>query len=146
LLSFANCSFPETASGLVARAFEKNTTLTTVKLIHGECGEFSKTFYDAFAVTLLINTTLATLELDIPRDEAEAALMAPVFLALGMNKTLKSLLCRVLAPPYGMGSKRTRHSRCYTYVPPPPVLKNFRSLYYPHSYLFFASVRPSNLW
>jgi hypothetical protein len=87
LLSFDKCFFPATASVLVARAFEQSTTVATVRL----SGDFSKTFYDAFAVTLLINTTVATLELTIPDDEAEAALMAPVLLALGMNKALKNL-------------------------------------------------------
>jgi hypothetical protein len=74
-------------SGLVAKALEQNTTLTSV-ILHGN---FPKEFYDAFAVVLLINTTLTNLEVHIPDDESQAALLAPVFLALGMNKALKKL-------------------------------------------------------
>jgi hypothetical protein len=87
LLRFETCSFPEGASHRVARALKQNTTLTTFIL----SGIFSQAFYDAFAAALLINTTLTDLELEIPDDEAEAALMTPVFLALGMNKGLKKL-------------------------------------------------------
>jgi hypothetical protein len=45
-------SFLAGDSGLVARALEQNTTLTSV-ILHGD---IPKEFYDAFAVVLLINT------------------------------------------------------------------------------------------
>jgi hypothetical protein len=86
-LSLEDCSFLAGVSGLVARVLEQNTTLTTFDLQ----GEFPKEFYDAFAVALLINTTLTDVELNIPDDESRAALLVPVFLALGMNKALKKL-------------------------------------------------------
>jgi hypothetical protein len=99
-LCFDACSFPQGDSVLVAKALTQNTTLTTFAC----SGRFSQEFYDAFAAALLMNTTLTNLELDILNDKAEAALMAPVFLALGMNKALKNLtidhLSRSAGPVY----------------------------------------------
>jgi hypothetical protein len=83
-LSFTQCSFlVGAAAGRVARALKQNATLTTIKLR----GCFSEEFYDTFTAALLVNTTLTNLALDIPHDH----LLAPVFLALGMNKALKKL-------------------------------------------------------
>jgi hypothetical protein len=84
-LRFDACSFPQGASHQIVRALKRNTTLKNLS------GNFSQAFYDTFAAALLINTTLTNLELDVLDDEAEAALMAPVFPALGMNKALKKL-------------------------------------------------------
>jgi hypothetical protein len=89
-LIFDNCSFPANAGDRVARALKQNTTLTTVML----GGQFPQAFYDGFAVVLLVNTTLTNLELNILDDESQVALLAPVFLALGMNKAIKSLTMR----------------------------------------------------
>jgi hypothetical protein len=90
-LSLVHCAFlagdSANNSGPVARALEQNTTLTSVILY----GEFPKEFYDAFAVVLLINTTLTNLMLQISEDEYQAVFLVPVFLALGMNKALKKL-------------------------------------------------------
>jgi hypothetical protein len=86
-LSLVHCAFLAGVSGPVATALQQNSTLTSFELQ----GEFPKEFYDAFAVVLLINTTLTNLELNIPDDDYHAALLAPVFLALGMNKALKKL-------------------------------------------------------
>jgi hypothetical protein len=93
-LSLDNCSIPEDAGDRVARALRHNTTLTTVRL----SGNFPQTFYDAFAVVLLLNTTHTNLELSVPDNESQAAFLVPVFLALGMNKVLKKLEISQFSP------------------------------------------------
>jgi hypothetical protein len=86
-LCLDGCSFPTNAGDRVARALTQSTTLTTVAF----SGCFPQAFYGAFAGALLVNTTLTNLGLEIPDDESQAALVAPIFLALGMNKALKNL-------------------------------------------------------
>jgi hypothetical protein len=101
-------------------------------------------------VALLINTTLTNLELGIPYHESEAAvLVAPVFLALGMNKALKNLKI-VHYPPsavpvYLAVRDGLEKNSTLEMLDICTLLKNFPAPFYPNFYLFFASVRPSNV-
>jgi hypothetical protein len=93
-LNLHECSFPEGGSEQIASALEENTTLTTFEISPSPDTIIHQAFYDALAESLLSNSTLQ--ELTINYREARSptttsVCVSSLFLALGMNKTLRKL-------------------------------------------------------
>jgi hypothetical protein len=88
-LNFMRCSFSEGESAaMIALALKRNETLSTLSVRESP---FDKAFCDAMSVSLLTNTSLQDVTLDLPDDGTSSAWLSSVFLVLGMNTGLKTL-------------------------------------------------------
>jgi hypothetical protein len=90
-LVLTQCSFPEGGSEQIASALKENESLTTFKITPSQ-DSINEAFYDAMAASLLSNSTLQ--ELSIGYTGAiypTIGCLSSLFLALGMNKTLRKL-------------------------------------------------------
>jgi hypothetical protein len=88
-LNLHECSFPEGGSEQIASALMENATLTTFKISPSQDSIY-QAFYDAMAASLLSNSTLQELSIGYTAAIYPASgCLSSLFLALGMNKTLK---------------------------------------------------------
>jgi hypothetical protein len=88
-LILSGCWFSEGESAaMIAIALKRNETLSTLSV---RLSPFDEAFYEAIAVSLLSNTTLQDMTLDLPGDGTRSTWLSSVFLALGMNTGLKTL-------------------------------------------------------
>jgi hypothetical protein len=89
-LNLDRCSFPTGGREKIASALKRNTRLNTFKI---RSVSINEAFCDAMAAALLSNATLQELiVLNTGRCNPIGVWVASLFLALGMNKTLKSLV------------------------------------------------------
>lgn len=88
-INLVRCSFLEQDSAaLIASALKRNKTVTTFRF---QQSPFDEAFCDAMAVSLLTNTTLLDLTLDLPGDSNSSTWLSSLFLALGINTGLDAL-------------------------------------------------------
>jgi hypothetical protein len=87
----SDCSFPDGGEAVIANALQTNTTVTNVHFF-GDCDE---PFCNSLAAALLCNSTLQYLTLRLP-EGASGRWSSSIFLALGMNTSLKSLSVGIL--------------------------------------------------
>jgi hypothetical protein len=82
-----DCAFPDGGRAVIANALKRNTSVTHVKFRD----DFDEPLCNAFALVLLCNSTLQCLTLRLPTG-ANGRWLSPIFLSLGMNTKLKSLI------------------------------------------------------
>jgi hypothetical protein len=82
-----SCSFSDGGRGIIVSALKRNASVTDVKFLEG----FDEPFCNTFAGVLLANSTLKNLTLWLP-EGASGRWLSSIFLSLGMNTALKSLI------------------------------------------------------
>lgn len=87
-LRLNSCLFPQGGSVAIAHALEENSTLRTFEFFDNDMEE---EFFSALAAALAVNTAIVDLAFRFS-DKDSAALIAPVFQAMGRNGAVKTLL------------------------------------------------------
>jgi hypothetical protein len=91
LKNLNQCSFPDGGIEQIASALKENGALTTFK-IASFLDSIHQEFYGAMATSLLSNSTLQELSIKyLGRTSPTSVCLPSLFLALGMNKTLRKL-------------------------------------------------------
>jgi hypothetical protein len=88
-LDLRRSTFPENGGEYILHALKENSILTRTDL-----GSISFWFFDHIAAILLVNTTLTSLAFEQQFGDTNSAWLSPVFVALGINTTLKFLEVR----------------------------------------------------
>jgi hypothetical protein len=83
-----DCSFCDGGRAIIANALKTNATVISVQFL-GDCEE---PLCDTLALVLLCNSTLQNLDLRLSGEVAGGRWLCLIFLSLGMNSALKSLI------------------------------------------------------
>jgi hypothetical protein len=81
------CTFPDGGKAIVANALKTNVTATAVQFL----GDSDESFCNAMGAVLLSNSTLQSLTLQLPEENANGRWLSSIFLSLRTNTTLHKL-------------------------------------------------------